>query len=103
MADDEIRYDHIPTFDGLKGLNLRGLRDRYDVAARASSHTPASFFLDEIHRRESRRREWFMVGLTALILVLTVVNVVYVARANTGSGSRYHEWPRSQHHPRAFP
>ena len=68
---DEEHADYTPTFAGLKKMKTKQLKAGYDEHARNHNATQASFYLDEIHRRESRRRERWMLFLTVVIAVLT--------------------------------
>jgi hypothetical protein len=103
MADDDTRYDYIPTFEKLGELTDDGVIARYDEAAKARSHAPASFFLDELRRRESARREqesagrekrmviltWVIAALTLAITAATLHTIFDDEPSNDPPGYRY--------------
>jgi hypothetical protein len=105
---EESRYDKLPTFAELEGFNELGLKLKYDEAALLPNAAYASFYLEELHRRESEQREVrseqrekrivkltkAIAALTVVIALLTVVNIVYVARQSDGRPSDHHDWPR---------
>jgi hypothetical protein len=71
-----------PKFNDLKGLGDQQLRDRYDAAVGPAAQTwHATFYLDELRRRESKQRERQMLRLTVAIALFTVVNVTAVCVA----------------------
>ena len=61
----------------LRKLKTSDLIARYDASAQ-STVVGVDFYRDEIVRRESRRREYWMLGLTIVITLLTVVNVIAI-------------------------
>jgi hypothetical protein len=63
----------------LRGLERERIEEFYVRAARASNHTVAGFYLDELQRRDARRRERFMVALTVIIATLTVIIAILTA------------------------
>jgi hypothetical protein len=83
MADEQETgapeaYDYIPTLAELKSLPDVDVIRKYDIAAVARAHAPASFFPDELRRRESAvreqesaAREERMVKLTRWITAMT--------------------------------
>jgi len=72
------KWTFLPTFAELAAHSDEQLRQRYDEATRAGQPVQATFALDELRRRESRRSENTMRRLTWAIAALTVVNVAAV-------------------------
>jgi hypothetical protein len=73
MPDEAQHSDDLPLFEKLEGLSEQQLKGLYDDAAVARKHSYASFYLDEIRRRESGVREKQMRNFTFVIAGLTVV------------------------------
>jgi hypothetical protein len=71
-------WKFLPTFAELDAHTDEDLRQRYDDATQAGQPAQATFALDELRRRESRRSEATMRRLTWTIAALTVVNVAAV-------------------------
>lgn len=72
--------EQIETFKNIDELGDAELRERFmDAALQASGNVGASFWLDEIRRRESRRQSQTMLRLTWVIGALTLVNAILVA------------------------
>jgi hypothetical protein len=67
-----------PTFAELLAHTDEELRQRYDDPTQAGQPVQATFALEELRRRESRRSEATMRRLTWAIAALTVVNVAAV-------------------------
>jgi hypothetical protein len=72
------KWTFLPTFAELQAHTDEDLRQRYDDATQAGQPVQATFALDELRRRESRRSEDTMRRLTWTIAALTVVNVAAV-------------------------
>jgi preprotein translocase subunit SecG len=62
-------------------FQMRNFGTAHDEATQAGQPMQATFALDELRRRESRRSEATMRRLTWVIAVLTIVNVVAVVVA----------------------
>jgi hypothetical protein len=76
VTDDPEHPDYIPpTVRELHELDPERINGFYVRAARASNHTVAGFYLDELQRREARRRERVMIALTIIIAILTAANL----------------------------
>jgi hypothetical protein len=75
------KWTFLPTFAELEAHTDGELRQRYDEATQAGQPVQATFALDELRRRESRRSETTMRRLTWIITGATVVNVVVVVVA----------------------
>ena len=75
------KWTFLPTFAELQAHTDEELRQRYDDATPAGQPVQATFALEELRRRESRRSEATMRRLTWAIAALTVVNVVAVVVA----------------------
>lgn len=76
------KWTFLPTFAELQAHTDEELRQRYDEATQAGQPVQATFALEELRRRESRRSEATMRRLTWAIAALTVVNVVVVVVAS---------------------
>jgi hypothetical protein len=75
------KWTFLPTFGELQAHTDEELRQRYDEATQAGQPVQATFALDELRRRESRRSEATMRRLTWVIALLTLVNVAVVVVA----------------------
>jgi hypothetical protein len=98
VAANAPHADDLPTFAELRGLNDEGIKGRYDHVAAGAGRKPAqaSFYLEELRRRQSRRRERFMLWLTVAIAILTGANVYFVFRQSNDRPG-HHDWPRYVH------
>jgi len=72
------KWTFLPTLNELEVHTAEQLRERYDDATQADQPMQATFALDELRRRESRRSETTIRRLTWVIAVLTIANVVAV-------------------------
>ena len=77
-----------PYFRDLEKMSDQELRDAFDYAVGPGHQSPsrAEFYRDELRRRQAANTERVMcrmtiaiAGMTLVILVLTVVNVIIVA------------------------
>jgi hypothetical protein len=64
------KWTFLPKFAELEAHTDEDLRQRYDDATQAGQPVQASFALDELRRRESRRSERTMRRLTWAIAAL---------------------------------
>jgi hypothetical protein len=77
------KWTFLPTFAELQAHTDEDLQERYDDATQAGQPVQATFALDELRRRESRRSEGTMRRLTWVITLLTAVNVAVVVVASS--------------------
>ena len=75
------KWTFLPTFAELEADTDEELRQHCDDATQAGQPVQATFALEELRRRESRRSEATMRRLTWAIAALTVVNVAAVVVA----------------------
>jgi hypothetical protein len=73
-----LKWWFLPTFSELQAHTDEELRQRYDDATQAGQPMQATFALDELGRRESKRSEATMRRLTWTIAAPTLVNVAAV-------------------------
>jgi hypothetical protein len=68
-----------PSFAEIEKLSVEQLREKFDEANEGGQPIQCNFYMDELRRRESSRRERRMLVLTVVIAVLTVAITILTA------------------------